>query len=232
MKKVLLAVLVAAFVMVGTNAYAVTMADWWAYGNVGNIVESVGNIEPGADIPNFDVEYLGLHRTDDALYFALQTKWDLVSVPSDPVYPYIYNGDFVFDTNGDGSFDSALDFLISGSDVTFNLYQTPNLVWENGTIFSDLDPIGVKAGQSTLVTSYAIQNAFAVIDGSFTIAGALTAAQAGYNMFSEDLSYSMQWAMSCGNDGDLVKVVPVPEPATMALLGLSTLGLAAFRRKK
>jgi hypothetical protein len=60
-----------------------------------------------------------------------------------------------------------------------------------------------------------------------------------HNVFDVDLSYFagqdllVHYTYGCGNDNLMGEAtVPVPEPATMVMIGLSTIGLAAFRRKK
>ena len=42
----------------------------------------------------------------------------------------------------------------------------------------------------------------------------------------------VHWAYACGNDGLTVDVPPVPEPATMFLLGTGLIGLAGLGRKR
>jgi hypothetical protein len=232
MKKSLMVIgfVIIALALVGSNAYAVTMYDWWEYASTPGAKVSNTDGTWLAGPANYDVEYLGLYKNGDTLYFALQTTWDLVSIPSDPTHSWIYNGDFVFDLNADNAADSALDFSIDSvtGDVAYDFYKEPGLVWDNGANFHNYDPIGVIAASSTKLSSFTITDAYRGIqDGSFKLTGYLTAANAEYASFDKNF-YSVQWAMSCGNDGD--KVTVVPEPTTIIAMALGLMGMY-LRRK-
>ena len=52
---------------------------------------------------------------------------------------------------------------------------------------------------------------------------------------ADDVQFDAHWTMSCGNDaidgGGVVTTTSVPEPASIALLGLGMVGLAAMRKR-
>jgi hypothetical protein len=101
---------------------------------------------------------------------------------------------------------------------------------------AESNPWKYNAGGSVVASGLGFDYVTGYTDNQVGFLGGL------HNVLSVDLSFLAGVAMNeiifhytygCGNDNLMGKgSMPVPEPATMALLGLSTLGLAAFRRKK
>lgn len=239
MKNFLTMLMVAAFVLTASSAYAaVGLVDVWPDAAGSKIVTDINNNWLGD--PKFDVEELGLKITDSELSFAVLTKFKIDGGWDE--WNYIGPGDFMFDMNGDGIMDSGIDYAISGNDVAFDFYKNvSNFI--NGQYYPYYDPIAVDTVEElalgntpssfSQIGGYQVYPANNEIAGtyydSFLLFGKMTAAQAGLAAFDANM-ISMSWSMECGNGG--LKITPVPEPATMAMLGLSALGLAAFRRKK
>jgi hypothetical protein len=240
-KTVCVVLLFALMVCFSSSVEAAVLADWWSMaGTDGAFIETDWGIHPGSNLEQFNVISLGLKNTGDVLHFAMHTKWDIKTDVG--YYGKYHNGDFMFDFNNTGSFDDlAIDFTVNDPGVDFRSFYGSDVYFENGKDFHVYDPIGVYynhpisgdyAGPDSIVDhSWNLTNAFEKIDGEYFIQGSVTAAQAGVSSFYGLGDISMRWAMSCGNDAVTV-TAPVPEPATMAMLGLSALGMAAFRRKK
>jgi len=190
-----------------------------------------GFVNPGWGGQAFDVEYLGLYITSDKVYFGLQTGFN---VAADNVSGY-RPGDFALDVNGDGTYDYAIDFSISGTTsgtpASFSLYKVTN--WEDSVYFPIANPFEMKDGEKVddftgvFGSGYYANNSDGglsyVLEGSFNLSllGAYTGNDIG-----------IHWTMQCGNDYLNQTSAPVPEPATMLLFGCGLIGLAAVGRKK
>ncbi len=204
----------------------------------GYYTDDDGHVGPGVGGQAYDAERLGLYFDSNTVYFGLQTGFDLRngrdygSVHFDP-------GDLALDVNGDGTYDYAIDFTIDTSDmITYSLIDmTGTGIWEDVYYAGHSAagyPLNAQAGSGLLLSTFA--GAFSadnndlyghtnsdVIEGSFDI-----------SLLSDYMGGSMtlHWTMGCGNDVIEVTTSPVPEPATILLLGAGLIGIAGFGRKR
>ena len=216
---------------------------WWG-------AQEDQEVEPGA-LANQDWDLEGFFQSGSLL--ALVGGWDFVS--GDPNYPNIDSGDIFFDTDGNGSFnygtppdygeipdyvldmdwdnrsysvyrldkEPEIDFTQNPGAVNLNLpwlYKSGGTELSSGNGFLGF-PIGLSdelMGGNFLGDTH---NAV-VVDLSF-----LTGEIGAENGFTS------HFTMRCGNDViNGSGSAPVPEPATMLLLGTGLIGLAGIGRKK
>jgi hypothetical protein len=185
-------------------------------------------LEPGYGGQPYDVEYLGLSVAGGKLYFGLQTGVNLISPATSG---YLQPGDLAFDIGNDGSWDYGLRFWESSPsasilkakngwlDVEYQQHASSN-PWrvDNGETASgnfDLRKGNGKDGFGNV---------------TYWLEGYIDLAVFGLSDF--DTAIASNFTMYCGNDNGRAVVAPVPEPATMLLLGTGLIGLAGFGRKK
>ena len=197
-----------------------------------------GYLGPGYGGQAFDAEYLGLKIEGSTLSFGLQTGLNLQNGAWSGGLHFA-PGDFALDVNNDSIFDYAIDFSISGGDVTYSLLEVQS--WQDvmypqhgianpfqydegtqvGDTFGGAYGSGVFANNADGGTSY-------VLEGSFDLA------LLALHTLGDPIT--LRWTMECGNDyvsitGDTASPTPTPEPATMLLVGTGLLGLAGVRRR-
>ena len=206
------------------------LSEWAGYYADDDGVYDNGRVYPGWGGQAFDVEYLGLYITSDEVYFGLQTGFNVAAADVSGYRP----GDFALDVNGDGTYDYAIDFSISGATASFSLYDVTS--WKDSDYFSTANPFEMfemKEGTE----AFAFAGAFGsgeyannidggtsyVLEGSFSLS--LLDAYTGNDI-------GIHWTMECGNDYLNQTSAPVPEPATMLLFGCGLIGLATVGRKK
>lgn len=211
----------------------------WAghYTNDDGVLDSQGYLNPGYGGQAYDVEYTGLYLTESTLYFGIQAGYDFTGTG----LAYA-PGDFGFDVTGDGYYDYAVDYSISGNDVTYSLIDMSTASWE-GT-----DP---ALGYDSLAGPWQANYTGSDILNVWSMSGAFGSANNLPSNTDGGMSYILEgslpmswlasytggvitdhWTMECGNDVGQHSAAPVPEPATMLLTGIGLMFIGATGRKK
>ncbi len=188
---------------------------------------------PGWGGQYYDVEFLGLFISETTVYFGLQTGFDIINGSSQFSNTTINPGDFAISSNGN---DNTYEYGISLSGLTpgtttldVHKVNTWNDVLYNA--HNSAGPYSINDSVTTGTATVAYGEFHDGTDRHYVVEGFFD-----LNLFGSDLTgdeLALNWTMQCGNDfGHITASTPVPEPATMFMLGIGLLGFASSKRKK
>jgi hypothetical protein len=196
----------------------------------------------------FDIEamYVDINPVDEMVYFSIVTSMPNTGFTHTPWYgSYLFRaGDIRFGIGGDTYVLGTMDRSYRGNNYYGHLYHNANMAYYDGFRgFGDrgnpvLDTMttsgaGLGAINDFTYERYLDSHGNAIYENgyaTYVMEGAISFADfGGTNLMGTGLS--MDLAMSCNNDQLGLSIAPVPEPTTIALLGLGLIGLYAGRRR-
>ncbi len=217
-------------------------------------------VNPGWGGQRFDAEYLFYKLDGNTLSLGLQTGFDIITGKVRSGSKDYYAGDMALSFDGTTDYKYALDFGLLTKDYGDHNVSAEG-GYHNGNVGDGVDDSGlysVSKWNTHVIPGFEASNPFAMdggtIETGFTFddsgSGLLTNSNGGtdtsfYRQVSFDIGQFRQndgslwvdahWVMSCGNDainGSIHDEQPVPEPGTIALLGIGLAGLVGVEKRR
>ena len=182
-----------------------------------------GYLNPGWGNQRYDVEFLAATWNATSLSILVVTGLPKNNTPYAP-------GDIAIDFGQDGTYDYGIE--TTGGNAG-NVYT--GITWDNGLWGPVSDPTSIISGSLVAGSSQQLAYSTTPFTGYGNDASAehyAIEATVSLDHFSEwGQDFTLHWTMNCGNDA-LDLPVSVPEPSTIALLGLGLIGIGAARKLK
>lgn len=187
---------------------------------------------PGVGGQLFDAEAMYYKQENNFIYLAIVTGLPQSGAQSNGLW---YPGDIAIDFGGDGIYEYGIKTRAAEQGKFYKNLTAGD--WYPGYWGSASSPTGIQNGSGTYVDtiSFAYNNDYYWDENStdynrhYVMEMAIPESYFGLDWMNGG---RIHWTQMCGNDAIDLDVPAVPEPASLALVGLGLAGLLRFRRKK
>lgn len=190
-------------------------------------------VEPGWGGQDFDIEKIGLQFDNGNVYFGLQTGFDFKNGVWSGGQYYTAGDIFIDFLGSDDIWDLAIGVnsgkvwrVNDDSDYTIPHFASSSpFAFDRATATEVVEPASITYGGYDVGATNTYGETIYSLEGIFNLS------DLGLGEFYGQ-SAIIHWTMSCGNDLlEHNESAPVPEPATLFLLGTGMIGIAGLKRK-